>query len=217
MLLRLLGLFVFIAAPVILAATPARAAAEKVEYTGDARPGTIVIQSGERRLYLVTGKGQALKYPVGVGRSGQQWYGTARIAEQTHQAGVEAAGIAAGQSLAGLLYQVRLAAKSMGAAALVLVDNELAIHGTNNPGDRRPGVRGLYPHAQQRHRRYVRPRRRRHAGGVCEVISLRELRRPVLASLKQVEDRPAPVSRASGRSASRKRRFSCLRATGPAG
>ena len=82
MLLRLLRLFVFAAASVMLVALPARAAPEKVPYTGDAKPGTIVIQSGERRLYLITGKDQALKYPVGVGRSGQQWFGTTRIASK---------------------------------------------------------------------------------------------------------------------------------------
>src|SRR5262249_7189521 len=36
----------------------------------------------ERSLYLVTGKEQALKYSVGVGRSGQQWFGTTRIASK---------------------------------------------------------------------------------------------------------------------------------------
>ena len=82
MLLRLLRLFVFAAAPVILAALPARAAPEKVPCTGDAKPGTIVIQSEERRLYLITGKDHALKYPVGVGRTGQQWFGTTRIASK---------------------------------------------------------------------------------------------------------------------------------------
>jgi hypothetical protein len=69
MLLRLLRLFVFAAAPVILVASPARAAPEKVQYSGDAKPGTIVVHSGERSLYLITGKDQALKYPVGVGRA----------------------------------------------------------------------------------------------------------------------------------------------------
>ena len=95
MLLRLLRLFVFAAAPVILVASPARAAPEKVPYTGDAKPGTIVIQSEERSLYLITGKDQARKYPVGVGRSGKAmvWHHADR--QQTHQAGVEAACVAA--------------------------------------------------------------------------------------------------------------------------
>ena len=81
MLPRLLHLFVC-AAAVITVAYPARAVPEKVEYTGDAKPGTIVVQTGERNLYLVTGKEQALKYSVGVGRSGQQWFGTTRIASK---------------------------------------------------------------------------------------------------------------------------------------
>src|SRR6478735_11016079 len=42
-------------------------------------PGTIVINTGERRLYLVTGNGQALRYGIGVGRDGFRWSGTHRI------------------------------------------------------------------------------------------------------------------------------------------
>ena len=81
MLLRYLHLFLC-AVAVILVASPARAVPEKVPYTGDAKPGTIIVQTGERSLYLVTGKEQALKYTVGVGRSGQQWFGTTRIASK---------------------------------------------------------------------------------------------------------------------------------------
>ena len=134
MLIRLLGLFIFAAAPAMLAAAPARAAAEKVEYTGDARPGTIVIQSGERRLYLVTGKGQALKYPVGVGRSGQQWYGTTRIASKHIKPAWKPPASLRGNRSPDFYIESGSPKNPMGAAALVLVDNELAIHGTNNPG-----------------------------------------------------------------------------------
>ena len=42
-------------------------------------PGTIVISTGERRLYLVLGNGQALSYGIGVGRDGFRWSGTHRI------------------------------------------------------------------------------------------------------------------------------------------
>jgi lipoprotein-anchoring transpeptidase ErfK/SrfK len=35
-------------------------------------PGTIVVRTNERRLYLVIGGGQAIAYPVGVGRTGKQ-------------------------------------------------------------------------------------------------------------------------------------------------
>jgi lipoprotein-anchoring transpeptidase ErfK/SrfK len=42
-------------------------------------PGTIVISTGERRLYLVLQGGQALSYGIGVGRDGFRWSGTHRI------------------------------------------------------------------------------------------------------------------------------------------
>ncbi|QFR33391.1 L,D-transpeptidase [Ancylobacter sp. TS-1] len=42
-------------------------------------PGTIVVSTKERRLYLVLGQGKALRYPVAVGRNGKQWRGTVRI------------------------------------------------------------------------------------------------------------------------------------------
>ena len=42
-------------------------------------PGTIVINTAERRLYLVEGNGQALRYGIGVGRDGFRWGGTHRI------------------------------------------------------------------------------------------------------------------------------------------
>jgi lipoprotein-anchoring transpeptidase ErfK/SrfK len=42
-------------------------------------PGTIIVRTQERRLYYVTGAGQAISYPVGVGRVGKQWSGTSYI------------------------------------------------------------------------------------------------------------------------------------------
>ena len=50
-----------------------------VSYSGPHAPGTIVIRSGERRLYLVLGNGQALRYGIGVGRDGFGWSGVKRI------------------------------------------------------------------------------------------------------------------------------------------
>jgi lipoprotein-anchoring transpeptidase ErfK/SrfK len=50
-----------------------------VNYSGQYRPGTIVISTSERRLYLVTAPGQALRYGIGVGRLGFTWAGTAAI------------------------------------------------------------------------------------------------------------------------------------------
>jgi lipoprotein-anchoring transpeptidase ErfK/SrfK len=50
-----------------------------VSYPVNHRPGTIVISTRERRLYLVLGNGHALSYAVGVGRVGFTWSGVTRI------------------------------------------------------------------------------------------------------------------------------------------
>jgi lipoprotein-anchoring transpeptidase ErfK/SrfK len=63
------------------AAAPAPAR-ELVE-TPDPRlqPGTIVIRTGERKLYFVTGRGEAIRYTIAVGKAGKQWRGTKYIEE----------------------------------------------------------------------------------------------------------------------------------------
>jgi lipoprotein-anchoring transpeptidase ErfK/SrfK len=52
---------------------------ETVPYACGERPGTIIVRTGERRLYLVLPDGKAVRYPVGVGRAGKQWQGRAKI------------------------------------------------------------------------------------------------------------------------------------------
>lgn len=55
---------------------------ETVSFDGGEAPGTIVVRTGERRLYLVLPDHQALKYGVGVGRPGFSWSGVTRIANK---------------------------------------------------------------------------------------------------------------------------------------
>jgi lipoprotein-anchoring transpeptidase ErfK/SrfK len=50
-----------------------------VRYETRYAPGTIVVDTAERRLYLVQANGSALRYGIGVGRVGFQWKGTHRI------------------------------------------------------------------------------------------------------------------------------------------
>jgi lipoprotein-anchoring transpeptidase ErfK/SrfK len=52
---------------------------ERVNFMGDYAPGTIVISTSERRLYLVEPNGTALRYGIGVGRDGFRWSGVHRI------------------------------------------------------------------------------------------------------------------------------------------
>ena len=50
-----------------------------VYYRSNEQPGTIVISTAERHLYLIQGNGRALRYGIGVGRDGFQWQGLVNI------------------------------------------------------------------------------------------------------------------------------------------
>ena len=50
-----------------------------VSYPTNQKPGTIIVSTAQRRLYLVLGNGQAIRYGIGVGRDGFRWGGTHRI------------------------------------------------------------------------------------------------------------------------------------------
>ena len=52
---------------------------EVVSYDTQYNPGTIVISTKERRLYLVMNDGEALRYGIGVGRDGFRWRGVHRV------------------------------------------------------------------------------------------------------------------------------------------
>lgn len=52
---------------------------EVVSYETKLKPGTIVVETSERRLYLVLEGGKAMKYGIGVGRDGFRWSGQHKI------------------------------------------------------------------------------------------------------------------------------------------
>jgi lipoprotein-anchoring transpeptidase ErfK/SrfK len=52
---------------------------QMVAYTTGEAPGTVVIDTRRKFLYLVLGNGQAIRYGVGVGRQGFGWSGTVRV------------------------------------------------------------------------------------------------------------------------------------------
>jgi lipoprotein-anchoring transpeptidase ErfK/SrfK len=58
-----------------------------VDYETTQKPGTIIIETGERRLYLVLEGGKAMKYGIGVGRDGFTWSGTHRITRKAEWPG----------------------------------------------------------------------------------------------------------------------------------
>jgi len=58
-----------------------------VPYSGKYKPGTIIVETAERRLYFVLANGQALKYGVGVGRDGFRWSGQHTITRKAEWPG----------------------------------------------------------------------------------------------------------------------------------
>jgi lipoprotein-anchoring transpeptidase ErfK/SrfK len=55
---------------------------QMVLYRTTEAPGTIIVQTSERHLYLVQGNGRALRYGIGVGRDGFQWQGLLKISRK---------------------------------------------------------------------------------------------------------------------------------------
>src|SRR5450759_1557132 len=129
----LLGILAFITAG-ILAPTPS-SAREIVRFNGYSA-GTICIKTNERRLYYVISDGQAIRYPVGVGRRGMAWSGTAPINGNSISPGWSApASIRRDYARLPDVIPGGSPHNPMGAAAMTLSGGgEYAIHGTNAPG-----------------------------------------------------------------------------------
>jgi lipoprotein-anchoring transpeptidase ErfK/SrfK len=67
-------------APADLAKIPPRFHRQIVTWGGIEEPGTIVVDPGERFLFIVMDNGSAVRYGVGVGRAGFAWSGEAQVA-----------------------------------------------------------------------------------------------------------------------------------------
>ncbi len=98
-------------------------------------PGTIVVKTNERKLYLVLGEGRAVRYPVGVGKPGKQWAGTTRIDGKYRQpAWSPPADVKRDNPSIPDVIPGGSPSNPMGVAAMTLAGGEYAIHGTNRPG-----------------------------------------------------------------------------------
>ena len=58
---------------------PAELRRQSVSYRTEQPPGTIIVNTHDRYLYLIMGNGVAMRYGVGVGRDGFQWGGIQKI------------------------------------------------------------------------------------------------------------------------------------------
>ena len=120
-------LFVLMIAIVALVAPLTAQARDMVQFPGY-EPGTIVVATSARQLFYVLGNGQAIRYPVGVGRDGMAWHGQAYVAKK-YLRPAWSANPGVTPTIPGGSPR-----NPMGAAALGLDRGNYAIHGTNNPG-----------------------------------------------------------------------------------
>jgi lipoprotein-anchoring transpeptidase ErfK/SrfK len=96
--------------------------------------GTIVVKTGERRLYLVLGNGHAMRYPVGVGRAGKQWAGSTRIdGKYRNPAWSPPDEVRHDKPRLPNVIAGGTPQNPMGVAAMTLSGGQYAIHGTNVP------------------------------------------------------------------------------------
>jgi lipoprotein-anchoring transpeptidase ErfK/SrfK len=61
---------------------PAQFQRQMVFFRSTEPPGTIVVHTSERFLYIVQGNGRAIRYGIGVGREGFQWQGLLKISRK---------------------------------------------------------------------------------------------------------------------------------------
>jgi lipoprotein-anchoring transpeptidase ErfK/SrfK len=118
----------------MIGSTASAGAREIVRYNSEVQPGTIVVKTAERRLYLVLGEGSAIRYTVAVGRPGKQWQGKAQVnGKYVQPAWTPPAEVKADNPKLPDVIPGGAPNNPMGVAAMTLSGGEYAIHGTNRP------------------------------------------------------------------------------------
>jgi lipoprotein-anchoring transpeptidase ErfK/SrfK len=118
----------------LVASSGAQARPELVGINGEYAPGTIVVKTHERRLYLILDSGRAMRYPVGVGKAGKQWEGTTKIdGKYLHPAWSPPREVKRDKPDMPDVIPGGSPRNPMGVAAMTLAGGEYAIHGTNVP------------------------------------------------------------------------------------
>ena len=130
-------------------------AREVVPFDGRVSPGTILIKTGERKLYFVRGDGTALRYRVAVGKPGKQWFGEAQIdGKYVRPAWSPPAEVKRDNPRLPDVIPGGAPNNPMGARALTLRPRRIR-HPRHQPPElhRHLRVLRLHPHAQRGHRR----------------------------------------------------------------
>jgi len=119
----------------IISAAPIPSNAREIVQFTSYPAGTVVVKTRERRLYYVLVGGKAIRYPVGVGRAGMAWSGTASIdGKYIRPAWSPPDMIKRENPRVPNVIPSGSPANPMGEAAMTLSGGgQYAIHGTNNP------------------------------------------------------------------------------------
>lgn len=108
-----------------------------VDYNGSEAPGTIVIDTTKRYLYLVMGNGQARRYGVGVGKPGFEWAGKHKITAKREWPGwTPPQEMITREAAKGHYLPAHMEGgpeNPLGARAMYLGSTLYRIHGTNAP------------------------------------------------------------------------------------
>ena len=104
-----------------------------VSAPGRFAPGTIYINTAERRLYLILGNGEALRYGIGVGRDGFRWSGTHRISAKKQWPGWTPPAQMRARRPDLPRYMPGGIQNPLGARAIYLGSTLYRIHGSNEP------------------------------------------------------------------------------------
>ncbi|MBZ9935067.1 L,D-transpeptidase [Mesorhizobium sp. BR1-1-16] len=118
-----------------LAAATGASAGEVVSFdSAGAVNGTIIVHTKERRLYLVVAPGVAMRYSVGVGKTGRQWKGASSISGKYLKPNWEPPSeIRRDSPTLPEIIPSGSPQNPMGAAAMTIAGGLYAIHGTNKP------------------------------------------------------------------------------------
>jgi lipoprotein-anchoring transpeptidase ErfK/SrfK len=106
---------------------------QEVDYATRQPPGTIVIDTPNKFLYLVQGNGRALRYGVGVGRPGFKWAGTKAVTRKAEWPGWTPPPEMLKRRPDLPRHMVGGPANPLGARAMYLGSSLYRIHGTNEP------------------------------------------------------------------------------------
>src|SRR5215475_3389905 len=104
-----------------------------VSYPSNQKPGTIVVSTAQRRLYLVLGNGQALSYGIGVGKAGFAWSGVTQITDKREWPDWTPPGEMLQRRPDLPRHMAGGPDNPMGARAIYLGSSLYRIHGSNDP------------------------------------------------------------------------------------